>query len=128
MADRKLIPPCRVADRSDSTARIQLPSLSPADENAYLGVIHGEHEAWIELDADTCHTLAHALTQRGNALEPPPAASEHVWMVIYDRGGIAGAWIGDRAEQLARNNAEASEGVLAKLPIVADYREVNSDD
>jgi len=45
--------------------------------------------------------------------------SQDVYLVVYDRGGIG--WAGtdrDRAHEFARNTAS----VVARLPVVADYR------
>lgn len=46
-------------------------------------------------------------------------AEQAVYLVVYDRGGIG--WAGTD-EQAAHEHARATESVVARLPIVADYR------
>lgn len=43
-----------------------------------------------------------------------------VWLVVYDRNGVAGAWLD---EKRAHQFAKATKSVVVKLPISADYRE-----
>lgn len=45
------------------------------------------------------------------------------YLVIYDRGGIASALVGDDAERLAHEMAKAAQGVVVELPITMDYRD-----
>lgn len=41
------------------------------------------------------------------------------FVVIYDRGGIAGAWLDeDRAHEFARH----TQSVVVRVPVVGDYR------
>lgn len=44
----------------------------------------------------------------------------NVYLVVVERGGLHGTYL-DR--DLAERVAEAVEGVIAELPIVADYRQ-----
>lgn len=45
-----------------------------------------------------------------------------VWLVVMDRGGLFGAWVGDGAEDRAREAAKATGSVLVRLPVTEDYR------
>lgn len=46
--------------------------------------------------------------------------SGYVWLVVMDRGGLFGVWPDEaRADEAARN----VNGVLVRVPVVADYRE-----
>jgi hypothetical protein len=57
-----------------------------------------------------------ALDQQGRTA---PSQTRGVYVVVYERGGIAGAFLDeDDALQLA----EVTGSVVALLPIVADYR------
>jgi hypothetical protein len=51
--------------------------------------------------------------------DPAPTGARYVYLVIYDRGGIG--WAGTDEER-AYEYALHTGSVVARLPVVADYR------
>lgn len=49
------------------------------------------------------------------------ARLRYVWLVVYPvRGGLAGIWLD---EEDARRYAQAANGLVVRLKVVADYRD-----
>ncbi len=73
-------------------------------------------------ETETLRNLVGRLMSQVEDLQAAVCTPEDAYLVVYGRGGIAGAYVGADGFELAKQFAEATHSVVVSLPILVDYR------
>ena len=83
-------------------------------------VLHMTPEQLTDVGRPDAADVLTELRNRPAEREPRAAGGSCVYLVVHEHGGVAGAFLDELA---ARRIAEQTGGVVAVLPVIADYRD-----